>query len=83
MEEGQSHRNRRASRASVFDGRAGAAICRVSAPYRRISEEAQEQVEYNMHGLLKTLSYVIAILVVVAIFYSGYISVKYWAGIGV
>jgi len=39
--------------------------------------------EYSMHGFLKALSYVIALLVLIAIFYAGYTSVKYWAGIGV
>jgi hypothetical protein len=36
-----------------------------------------------MHGLVKLLSYVILLLMAVAIFYAGYISIKYWAGIGV
>ncbi len=36
-----------------------------------------------MHGTLKLLSYVIVLLMVIAILYSGYTSIKYWSGIGV
>lgn len=36
-----------------------------------------------MHNSLKILSYVVLLLMVIAVFYAGYISVKYWAGIGV
>lgn len=36
-----------------------------------------------MHGPLKLVSYVIILLMLVALLYAGYISVKYWAGIGV
>lgn len=36
-----------------------------------------------MHGTLKLLSYVIVLLVIIAILYAGYTSVKYWSGIGV
>lgn len=38
---------------------------------------------YNMHSTLKLVSYVIVLLVIVAILYAGYTSVKYWSGIGV
>jgi hypothetical protein len=36
-----------------------------------------------MHGSLKLLGYVIVLLMVLAILYSGYTSIKYWSGIGV
>lgn len=36
-----------------------------------------------MHGPLKLLSYVVVLLMLVAILYGGYISLKYWSGIGV
>lgn len=36
-----------------------------------------------MHGSLKLLSYVIVLLMVVAILYAGYTSVRYWPGISV
>jgi len=36
-----------------------------------------------MHGSLKLLSYVIVLLMVLAILYAGYTSIKYWSGIGV
>jgi hypothetical protein len=36
-----------------------------------------------MHSLLKVLSYIISLLVLIAIFYAGYISIKYWPGIAV
>ena len=36
-----------------------------------------------MHSALKLVSYVIILLMALAIFYSGYTSIKYWAGIGV
>ena len=36
-----------------------------------------------MHGPLKWISLVVMLLIVAAIFYAGYISIKYWAGIGV
>jgi len=36
-----------------------------------------------MHGTLKIVSYVIVLLVILAILYSGYTSIKYWSGIGV
>lgn len=37
----------------------------------------------SMHNALKLLSYVILLLIVVAILYAGYTSVRYWSGIGV
>lgn len=36
-----------------------------------------------MHGSLKLVSYVIVLLMVIAILYSGYTSIKYWSGISV
>lgn len=36
-----------------------------------------------MYGPLKIFSYVVVLLMVVAMIYAAYISVKYWAGIGV
>jgi hypothetical protein len=36
-----------------------------------------------MHGSLKLLSYVIVLLMAVAVLYAAYISVTYWSGIGV
>lgn len=36
-----------------------------------------------MHGPLKLFSYVVILLMVIAMVYSAYISIKYWAGIGV
>ena len=36
-----------------------------------------------MHRTLKLLSHVILLLMVVAVLYSGYTSIKYWSGIGV
>jgi hypothetical protein len=37
----------------------------------------------NMHASLKLLGYVIVLLMIVAILYSGYTSIKYWPGISV
>jgi hypothetical protein len=36
-----------------------------------------------MHGSLKLFSYVIILLMVIALLYSGYISITYWSGIAV
>jgi hypothetical protein len=36
-----------------------------------------------MHGSLKALSAVVIALMLVALLYSGYISIRYWSGIGV
>lgn len=36
-----------------------------------------------MHGPLKLLSYVVILLMLIAMAYSGYISIEYWSGIGV
>lgn len=36
-----------------------------------------------MHGSLKLLSYVIVLLMIVALLYAAYTSIKYWSGIGV
>jgi hypothetical protein len=36
-----------------------------------------------MHRSLKLFSYVVVLLVVIAILYSSYTSIKYWSGIGV
>ncbi len=36
-----------------------------------------------MHQFLKLFSLVVLLLMVVGVFYAGYISLKYWAGIGV
>jgi hypothetical protein len=36
-----------------------------------------------MHRTLKSVAYAILLLMAVAIFYAGYISIKYWSGIGV
>ena len=36
-----------------------------------------------MHGPLKWVSLLIILLMVAAIVYAGFISIKYWAGIGV
>jgi hypothetical protein len=36
-----------------------------------------------MHGPLKIFSYVIILLMLLALLYSGFISIKYWSGIGV
>lgn len=35
------------------------------------------------HGLLKTVSYIVLLLMVIALAYSAYISVSHWDGIGV
>lgn len=53
------------------------------ALHGRRPKKQKNNAENNMHGLLKALSYVVALLVLVAIFYAGYTAVKYWAGIGV
>lgn len=48
------------------------------------SSKKQKNVGYIiMHGTLKLLSYVIVLLMIIAILYSGYTSIKYWSGIGV
>lgn len=49
----------------------------------RGARQRKEHAEYNMHGSLKLLSYVIVLLMVVAILYAGYTSVRYWPGISV
>ena len=36
-----------------------------------------------MHGSLKLLSYVVILLMAISMLYAAYISIKYWAGIGV
>jgi hypothetical protein len=36
-----------------------------------------------MHSSLKLFSYVVILLMAIAMLYSAYISIKYWAGIGV
>lgn len=36
-----------------------------------------------LYGPLRLLSFLVLLLMLVAIFYAGYTSVKYWAGIGV
>ena len=36
-----------------------------------------------MHGPVKLFSYVVVLLIIAAIVYSGYTSIKYWSGIGV
>lgn len=36
-----------------------------------------------MHGPLKVLSYVVVLLMVVAVLYVAYISMTHWSGIGV
>jgi len=36
-----------------------------------------------LHGALKVFSYVVLLLMAAAIFYAGYIGIKYWSGIGV
>jgi hypothetical protein len=36
-----------------------------------------------LHGSLKVFSYVVLLLMAVAIIYAGFIGVKYWTGIGV
>jgi hypothetical protein len=36
-----------------------------------------------MHGPLKLFSYVVVLLMVISLVYSAYISIKYFAGIGV
>jgi hypothetical protein len=36
-----------------------------------------------MHGPLKLFSYVVILLMVIALLYSGYTSITYWSGIGV
>lgn len=36
-----------------------------------------------MHGPLKLVSYVIVLLMALAVLYAAYISVTYWTGIGV
>ena len=36
-----------------------------------------------MHSSLKIFSYVVILLMAIAMLYSAYISIKYWAGIGV
>ena len=36
-----------------------------------------------MHGPLKWVSLLIILLMIAAIVYAGFISIKYWAGIGV
>lgn len=37
----------------------------------------------HMHGSLKIIGYVIVLLVILTILYSGYTSIRYWSGIGV
>lgn len=37
----------------------------------------------NTHRLLKAASYAVVMLMVVAIGYAAYISIRYWGGIGV
>lgn len=36
-----------------------------------------------MHGPFKVFSYVVVLLMLVAMIYAAYISIKYWSGIGV
>jgi hypothetical protein len=36
-----------------------------------------------MHRALKLLGHVMILLMAISVLYSGYISIKYWAGIGV
>ena len=36
-----------------------------------------------MHGALKLLSYVVVLLIIIAIAYAGGTSIRYWSGIGV
>ena len=36
-----------------------------------------------MHGPLKIFSYVVVLLMAISMLYAAYISIKYWAGIGV
>jgi hypothetical protein len=36
-----------------------------------------------MHGPFKLFGYVVVLLMVIAIIYAAFISIKYWAGIGV
>jgi hypothetical protein len=36
-----------------------------------------------LHGVLKLVSYVIVLLMAVAVLYAAYMSVTYWRGIGV
>jgi hypothetical protein len=36
-----------------------------------------------MHEALRIFSYVVLLLMAVAILYAGYISIEYWSGIGV
>lgn len=36
-----------------------------------------------MHGPLRLVSYLIVLLMALAVLYAAYISVKYWSGIGV
>ncbi|MFC4159165.1 hypothetical protein [Chitinimonas lacunae] len=40
-------------------------------------------MEARVLGALKTLSYLIVLLMAVAVIYAAYMSVTYWAGIGV
>lgn len=49
----------------------------------QIPKKHNKNAGYNMHSTLKLVSYVIVLLMIVAILYSGYTSVKYWSGIGV
>lgn len=49
----------------------------------RLFLKQKNNLELSMHGPLKLLSYVIALLILIAMLYSGYISVQYWSGIGV
>lgn len=37
----------------------------------------------SLHGFLKILSYLVLLLMLVAIGYGSYISISYWSGIGV
>jgi hypothetical protein len=46
-------------------------------------DQRQQDMEGAMHASLKLLGYVIVLLMAIAVLYTAYISVKYWAGIGV
>lgn len=46
-------------------------------------DKKRPRMEVRVHGPLKLVSYVIVLLMALAVLYAAYISVTYWTGIGV
>lgn len=64
----------------------GQLLCTLASKGRQRLFSLQQQKnnqESSMHGPLKLLSYVVILLMLIAMVYSGYISIEYWSGIGV